>query len=158
AKSVFEKLEIAPLAEREAVVAVDQAADFRNGFDRNFVSFAFPEVRFSDGFTSDLATLNNSKELRYCHFSVWLSKSRKFCRAVAWNVDGGKLKKLSRSGIDFVKDERGNLETFQIGDELYADNPIDRGHIARRADLCWGVMAEANQANRDSFFFSNITP
>ena len=57
-----------------------------------------------------------------------------------------------------MKDERGTLEQFQIGDELYASNPIDRGHLARRADLCWGTNAEANQANRDSFFFSNITP
>ena len=35
---------------------------------------------------------------------------------------------------------------------------MDRGHIARRADLLWGVLAEAQRANKDSFFFTNITP
>jgi endonuclease G len=46
----------------------------------------------------------------------------------------------------------------QIGDELYANNRLDRGHIARRADVCWGAPEEAALANRDSFFFTNITP
>lgn len=46
----------------------------------------------------------------------------------------------------------------QAGDELYRDNPIDRGHIARRADLTWGPAPEAEKANADSFFFTNIAP
>jgi endonuclease G len=86
-----------------------------------------------------------------------MSKSRRFALWVAWNVDGGSIQKLDRSGIPFVKDPRLPAE-FQIGDELYTNNPIDRGHLARRADLCWGVASEAKQANIDSFFFSNITP
>ncbi|WP_140416538.1 DNA/RNA non-specific endonuclease, partial [Arthrobacter globiformis] len=47
---------------------------------------------------------------------------------------------------------------FQCGDELYSDNRLDRGHLARRADLLWGDLTEAEQANKDSFFFTNITP
>ena len=43
-------------------------------------------------------------------------------------------------------------------DELYSNNRVDRGHIARRADLIWGPHEEAQQANVDSFFFTNITP
>lgn len=49
-------------------------------------------------------------------------------------------------------------EDAQIGDELYADNRLDRGHLARRRDLCWGPRAEAERANRDSFMFTNIAP
>ena len=73
-------------------------------------------------------------------------------------VPMGNLRSLSRAGIDFKIDERGSLSGFQIDDELYSDNPFDRGHVARRADLCWGPLTEARQGNRDSFFFSNITP
>jgi endonuclease G, mitochondrial len=45
-----------------------------------------------------------------------------------------------------------------VGNALYAGNRLDRGHIARRADLLWGSLAEAGRANRDSFLFTNITP
>ena len=41
---------------------------------------------------------------------------------------------------------------------MYAGNDLDRGHIARRADLVWGEQAEAQRANEDSFFFTNIAP
>ena len=46
----------------------------------------------------------------------------------------------------------------QTGEEAYADNDLDRGHIARRSDLLWGTLTEARQANTDSFYFTNITP
>ncbi len=46
----------------------------------------------------------------------------------------------------------------QVDDKLYSKNRLDRGHIARRADLLWGTREEAEQANVDSFFFTNITP
>jgi endonuclease G len=161
AHSVFEKLEIAALSEGGAVPATISEAsrpELQTGFDLGFLSFPVPQVKFTSTVNTDLATLSGSPAIRYCHFSAWLSKSRRFPRVVAWNIDGGNIKKLDRDGIPFVKDERGNLEQFQIGDELYAGNPLDRGHVARRADLCWGSAAEANQANRDSFFFTNITP
>ena len=95
--------------------------------------------------------------LPYTHFSLALSKSRRFARWVAWNIDGSSIKLLSRNNLDFTKDPRLPAEA-QAGNELYADNRLDRGHIARRADLLWGKTAEALQANRDSFYYSNITP
>ncbi|MCA9189170.1 MAG: DNA/RNA non-specific endonuclease, partial [Planctomycetales bacterium] len=71
--------------------------------------------------------------------------------------DGGNLKALSRRGIDFRLDNRVPSQ-FQAGNELYSNNPYDRGHMARRADLTWGPVSEARRANKDSFFFTNITP
>lgn len=88
--------------------------------------------------------------------SLAQSKSRRFAIWVAWNIDGNSIKKVSRNGIKFVFDNR--FKQFQVGDELYSDNRLDRGHIARRADLVWGPLEEAQKANKDSFFFSNITP
>jgi endonuclease G len=86
-----------------------------------------------------------------------MSQSRKFARWVAWNIDGKAIQKISRTGISFRKDP--NLPaTAQVGDELYSNNSLDKGHIARRADLVWGTPAEAAAANIDSFFFTNITP
>ena len=93
----------------------------------------------------------------YTHFSLAMSRSRRFARWVAWNIDGAAIRRLSRSNISFRRDERLPAEA-QVGDELYKNNPLDRGHLARRADLLWGSLAEARQANADSFFFTNITP
>lgn len=78
---------------------------------------------------------------------------------MAWNVDGGLLKKLDRKGIEFVKDPRLPVAA-QVSNELYKGptNRLDRGHIARRADVVWGTLAEAAKANKDSFFYTNITP
>ncbi len=45
-----------------------------------------------------------------------------------------------------------------MGNELYENNRLDRGHVARRADLLWGSLPEAKRANTDSFFYTNITP
>jgi endonuclease G len=106
---------------------------------------------------NDAFKLNGSELIHYTHFSLALSKSRRFAYWVAWNIDGGRLKKLSRKGIKFDFDPRIQ-ENFQVGNDLYADNRLDRGHIARRADLVWGSSAEARQANKDSFFFTNIAP
>ena len=50
------------------------------------------------------------------------------------------------------------LAKFQAGDEIYKDNKLDRGHIARRADLGWGPLEEAKRAESNSFFFTNIAP
>ncbi|MFQ6171079.1 DNA/RNA non-specific endonuclease [Oryzobacter sp. R7] len=62
-----------------------------------------------------------------------------------------------RSGIRFRPDPRVP-EDHQTLDPVYADNRLDRGHVARRADLLWGPLEEALRANSDSFHFTNITP
>jgi len=127
------------------------------GFDPKFLGTAAGTPALTDSGTADAVELDGSTTIDYTHFSLALSKSRKFAIWVAWNIDGDKLKALSRSSLQFVKDPRVPDE-FQVGDELYRDDRLDRGHIARRADLCWGTKAEAQKGNKDSFFFTNITP
>ena len=86
-----------------------------------------------------------------------MSASRRLCRWVAWNVDGNGLQQLSRAGIEFRRDPAYRPE-YQVDDDLYTHNRLDRGHIARRADLLWGTREEAQRANADSFLFTNIAP
>jgi endonuclease G len=165
AHSVFQKLEIEPLAgaasanQAQAQAATRSTADaLRRGFDAHFLDFEVPRPGFDSKLSRQLKGLNGGKFIDYCHFSVWLSGKRKLPACVAWNVDGNSKKSLSRKGIEFVKDDRDGLDAYQIGDELYDGNDFDRGHVARRDDLVWGVMAQARQANVDSFFFTNMTP
>jgi len=151
AHSVFNKLEIGfeQPAEPEAVDGL--------GYRPNFLSETvrapwLPQDQYDDAFK-----LNGSHLIPYTHFSVCQSRSRRLPRFVAWNIDGGRLRKLSRKGLKFRLDPRIDSE-FQAGNELYKNNPLDRGHVARRADLTWASLAEAKRANKESFFFTNITP
>ena len=127
------------------------------GFDEKFLPtrIALPTLNRTQ--LMDVAKFQDSLTIPYTHFSVCLSKSHRLAYFVAWNVNGGQLKKLSRSNLKFKFDSR-IAQDYQAGDEVYADNKLDRGHLARRADLVWGPAAEAKQANIDSFYFPNITP
>lgn len=150
-QSVFEKLAISLTPPAVATEAVG------TGFNRDFLSKRIDVPRLSTSNQQKAFKLAGSEVIRYTHFSLAMHKERRFAFWVAWNINGGQLRKLSRKNIKFVIDPRVP-EGFQVGDELYSDNRLDRGHIARRADLLWGGVAEAKKANTDSFFFTNITP
>ncbi|WP_406123699.1 DNA/RNA non-specific endonuclease [Streptomyces canus] len=149
--SVFEKLDITlqqPSPEEVRPLL---------GYNPDFLSEQIDLPQLTAESSADAVKLDGSEVIPYTHFSLTLSKKRRFPIWVSWNVDGGSLKKLSRSGIPFIKDPRLPANT-QVGNELYEANRLDRGHIARRADLTWGSMPEAQKANTDSFFYTNITP
>jgi endonuclease G len=159
ASSVFEKLEISPLAVPAAGVTVVPAA-VAGGYDPDFLPGQHVDLpaALNRATEKDYAPTKAGDRVRhYTHFSLAVSSSRRFCRFVAWNVDGNGLQQLSRKGLDFVLDSAYEAR-YQVDDELYTKNRLDRGHIARRADLLWGSREEAAQANVDSFFFTNITP
>jgi endonuclease G, mitochondrial len=152
-RSVFEKLEIT----LDPPVPVEVTAAVQAGFDVDFLGTRVETPALTASTEDDALLIGGTERIDYTHFSLAMSKSRKFALWVAWNIDGGKLMKLDRDGIPFLKDPRVPAE-FQAGDELYRNNRLDRGHIARRADLIWGSKAAADKANTDSFYFTNITP
>ncbi|WP_116245816.1 DNA/RNA non-specific endonuclease [Nocardiopsis sp. FIRDI 009] len=136
---------------------VPEAVEALEGYNPNFLGARVPVPRADPRIRHDLFLFDDSETIPYTHFSLALSRSRRLALWVAWNIDGGALKRLSRRGIPFAKDPRIPDEA-QTGNELYKANPIDRGHLARRADLLWGGPAEAKKANADSFFYTNIAP
>ncbi|MEU4745163.1 DNA/RNA non-specific endonuclease [Actinosynnema sp. NPDC023658] len=148
--SVFEKLGItlSPPVGAQAVTV---------GFDEDFLGTPVGVPQLGEAARADAVEVDGSTVIDYTHFSLAQSKSRRFAFWVAWNIDGGGLRSIDRTGIPFVLDPRVPAR-FQVGDELYRGNRLDRGHLARRADLLWGPQAVAEQANVDSFFFTNITP
>jgi endonuclease G len=151
ASSVFEKLALTLTRPR---IDTEAAA---TGYNPDFLSVRVSVPALSASNRTAIFRIDGSEVLRYTHFSLALHRERRFALWVAWNIDGGSMRKLSRKGIKFVLDSRVP-DGFQVGDELYAGNRLDRGHLARRADLLWGGLAEARRANVDSFFFTNITP
>jgi endonuclease G len=153
-RSVFEKLEVT-LTLPAAVVT--ESGSVRVGYAPDFLGPVVDLPALTEAGRSDAYQRDGSEVIPYTHFSLAMSESRRFALWVAWNIDGSRLKKLSRKGIPFALDPDIPADV-QVDDSLYAGNRLDRGHIARRADLCWGGATEAQQANRDSFFFTNITP
>ncbi|RKQ84798.1 endonuclease G [Solirubrobacter pauli] len=156
ASSVFSKLEIAPLVADTVIVIRTSNV----GYDEAFLpGQTIPVPLASKAVEADYAPLQRSDGVvrHATHFSLAMSASRRFCRWVAWNVDGNGLQQLSRSGIEFQRDPE-YLAEHQVDDDLYANNRLDRGHIARRADLLWGTREEAQRANEESFLFTNIAP
>jgi endonuclease G, mitochondrial len=137
---------------------IRDSGEATDGYDSSFLGVPVPSPVPGATVLPDLArTVDGDTVVEHMHFSLQMSASRRFALWVAWNIDGGALKALSRKGQRFVRDPQ-IAEHLQVGDELYAGNRLDRGHIARRADLVWGSLPVAERANRDSFCFTNIAP
>ncbi len=129
-----------------------------NGFDRDFLPFPVDLPLPHPGIADDLTPVPGGTVLPYTHFSLAMSRSRRLARWVAWNIDGLSLHTdIHRDGMHFRADRRIPAEA-QTLNATYTANRLDRSHLARRADLLWGSAPEAEQANRDSFYFTNITP
>ena len=96
--------------------------------------------------------------LAYTHFSVLMRPDKRLAAVTALAMDGKKLMDLDRAGIQWRLDPR-IPEDQQTGERVYARNDIDRGHLVRRASAVWGdTRAEAQQANEDTFHYTNAAP
>jgi endonuclease G, mitochondrial len=96
-------------------------------------------------------------ELRYEHYSVMMSRSRRMCFVSAVNIDGNLSKKSARVGWKW--DPR-IPKAQQIMNECYGSPPkFSRGHMTRREDPGWGKEAKtAKRGNEDSMHVTNTTP
>lgn len=136
------------------------AADYqtRKGFSSSFlengkgiVKVGLPKVKNS----GDVLTFaDNQSVLKYTHFSVQMSKSRRMCFYSAVNIDGQQYKRIKRTGWRY--DPRIPKDS-QIMEECYGNAPrFSRGHMTRREDPNWGDLAK--QGNDDSMHVTNTVP
>lgn len=93
--------------------------------------------------------------LDYMHFSLVMSRARRMAMFVAVNMEGKQSVSINRDSDKWFLDGRIPAEA-QWGEELYAGNRLDRGHLVRREDPNWGPDAEV--ANADTFHFTNCAP
>jgi endonuclease G, mitochondrial len=95
-------------------------------------------------------------ELKYCHFSVVMSKSRRQCFFSACNIDGETSVPMKRTG--WKLDPRIPSHA-QIMQECYGSHPkFSRGHMTRREDPIWGEGDEPSLGNKDSMHVTNTVP
>lgn len=138
-------------------------ADYRNraGYDPAFLGRRFsvdiPAVnRDSDDVLEFEFEGETQTALRYEHFSVIMSRSRRMCFLSACNIDGNLSKKSAR--VAWKWDSR-IPKSQQIMKECYGDPPrFSRGHMTRREDPGWGTKTVAKRGNEDSMHVTNATP
>lgn len=99
---------------------------------------------------------NGGSVLKYHHFSVIMSKSRRMPMLTAVNINGEESRKVPRISV-WSFDGRMSKDA-QWGDALYFQNDLDRGHMVRREDPVWGTVEDAKKANSDTFHFTNSCP
>lgn len=150
--------------ERAGREPTTNAGDFegRTGFDPGFLNGWEIQLPLATG--SRAADMLNVRrgvgqgkpELKYQHFSVIMSKSRRLPMLTAANIEGTQSRSVPRIKSWYF-DGRLDKED-QWGDALYDHNALDRGHMVRREDPVWGDMGTAKRANRDTFHFTNSCP
>jgi endonuclease G, mitochondrial len=146
------------IAETEAV-----ASDYRDrrGYDPAFLGELFGiDLPSPDRNAHDVLDFEfdgaSETELRYEHFSVLMSRSRRLCFLSACNVDGNQSRKSAR--VTWKWDPR-IPKAQQIMHECYGNPPkFSRGHMTRREDPGWGSPATAKRGNEDSMHVTNTTP
>jgi endonuclease G len=127
------------------------------GYQPKFLREEVPLPGAKPAVKRDYFAVDGRPVFDYTHFSLALSQSRRYARWVAYNIDGGRVVKAGIKRAGWKRDGR-IPNAAQIGDELYGNSIIDRGHLAKREDLLWGTPEEASRANADSFFFTNASP
>lgn len=133
----------------------------RGGYDPEFLGSAITvELPVVERDAADVLPINGpgapGPELRYEHFSVVMSRSRRMCFFSAANIDGGLSRKTKRVGWKW--DSR-LPKSQQIKQECYGDPPkFSRGHMTRREDPAWGDPETADRGNADSMHVTNATP
>ena len=102
--------------------------------------------------TTDLPTI----ELPATHHTVLLRPDRRLAAVAAVDIDGSRLVEVPRRGRWFL-DPRAPTDA-QTGPEVYLDNDLDRGHLVRRRDPCWGPEHVAVRASAETFSYANAAP
>jgi endonuclease G, mitochondrial len=138
----------------------------RAGYDPHFLGdgeFAVPLPTLGPGLEELTVVVDENDPgmekylLKYTHFSITMHQDRKMALFTVSNIDGDQSRKIKRQRDVWGFDPR-IPEAFQIGNQLYQGNDLDRGHLVRRLDPAWGTPSAAKQAEQDTFFFTNCTP
>lgn len=155
-----------PQRELATFEATIEQVQGREGYQEEFLGdgkFAVPLPTLAGALAGRAYVVDENAEgtqrynLKYTHFSVAMHADRRMAIFTASNIDGEQSRQIKRKKDAWGYDPR-IPEEVQIGNELYAGNDLDRGHLVRRLDPVWGEPAEAKKAELDTFFWTNCTP
>jgi endonuclease G, mitochondrial len=133
----------------------------RRGYDPDFLGEGARSVPLPglDAVAADVAArLDDPSQcvLHYTNFSLVMNRTRRLAFFTATNIDGTTAQAIKRKGPETWYYDPRIDRAHQVGNALYANNELDRGHLTRRLDPAWGPAARA--AERDTFFWTNCSP
>jgi endonuclease G len=132
----------------------------RNGYDVHFLEMPVPLPNLSAALRQQVAPVAGRDDgmLHYIHYSVMMHRLRRIAIYAVCNIDGTEWRKVPRGRDKWSLDPRLD-PAFQVGNELYKSNKLDRGHLVRRLDPAWGKgFADAKLAAEDTYFYTNCAP
>lgn len=144
-------------------VAIDPDYSGRKGYDPGFLDVPVPLPGLTAEQRADAAQNRRPAHgqdpavLNYHHFSLVMLRTRRLALYTAVNVDGRLSQSPKRDRDRWYFDPRLD-RAEQTGEDLYAGNDFDRGHLVRRLDPAWGPDTVARAANDDTFHFTNCSP
>jgi endonuclease G len=147
----------------EAPIAPDPDWASRPGYSSEFLGFdhPVPPPLLTESLYADAATCSGGNEphlLKYHHFTICHSKSRRIAFFSAVNIDGTKERNMPRGADRWFLDPRISKD-YQLTSNAYTGTPFDRGHLVRRIDPVWGKDAkQARLAHDDTFHWTNSSP
>lgn len=162
--------------QRAALLAPEKALEFdedygsRTGYDPDFLGETIPLPTVVQERKGELLTKEGTTPwvIPYYHFSLTMNKDRRLCMWTAANVDYNETMRDERNrsdhgGENWRLDPRVAIEApgLQLVDaDFYKPaTKIDRGHIVRREDNCWGKDTdEITYGNSDTYHWTNCTP
>lgn len=133
-----------------------------DGYDSDFLGTAIPLPKVVDPWAADVVKLKDGGNvLKYRHFSVVMSVSRRLAYLVAVNIEGSTLLKPTKKP-SWRRDDRIE-RSHQIENVLYKaaegeDFDIQRGHLVRRLDPAWGDQETVNEAVSHTYHYTNAAP
>ena len=130
----------------------------RGGYAPAFIGprIALPVIKNTRDVLTFVWNGRRTSVLKYQHFSVVMSQSRRLCIYSAVNIDGRTPRRGRRPS--WRLDARIPASQ-QIRDECYGNEPLfARGHMTRREDPIWGTRDEAELGNVDSMHVTNTVP
>lgn len=154
----------APEPETEGV-AIDPDYKNRPGYDSKFLGASLEVKPPVLSAAMQAMALRNSMAkagadpfiLPYHHYSLVMNGDRRLAFWTGVNIDGAKSRRPTRGSDKWSFDPRVPKEK-QLGEFIYQNNPLDRGHLVRRLDPAWGTTRVAQLGNDDTFHFTNCSP
>lgn len=107
-----------------------------------------------------LEAFDGGEPVHHRRFSIVMHATRGLAIFTAHAIDGatiipeGEIEREDRFRFDPTVPRSIQIDN----DQGYVNNPWDRGHLVRRQSMHWGERAEAEQADRESFYWTNIAP
>jgi endonuclease G, mitochondrial len=155
-----------PAVPRPEAIAIDPHYANRAGYDERFLGEgphrvplpALPPDLVAAAAVNAMPTREPAYVLDYHHFSVAMNRLRRLAFYTAVNIDGATSVRLKRERDRWTVDPRVPADQ-QTDEDVYRNNPLDRGHLVRRLDPAWGAGRDVAKAgNDDTFHFTNCTP